>query len=214
MERTIIAYESNHGSAEKVAKRIAQLLNVECLNIGTPFEIEDISKFDNIILVFGFRGPYTAQMTKLYLNRAHSQFANKNVFLVGEGLFSEKEFPVVAEEINNIIPCHTFNKYFIKGQLRVDTLTREEKILLGEFSRITGMKIVDMGELQLEDVDSIAEDIIKVVENNPVAQATNDVLDEDEWVCQLCGYVHKGKNPPERCPLCGTPSDNFKLNIK
>lgn len=26
--------------------------------------------------------------------------------------------------------------------------------------------------------------------------------EEVEWVCRKCGYVHKGKAPPERCPSC------------
>ncbi len=26
--------------------------------------------------------------------------------------------------------------------------------------------------------------------------------EETEWVCRECGYVHKGKTPPQRCPSC------------
>lgn len=26
--------------------------------------------------------------------------------------------------------------------------------------------------------------------------------EETEWVCRECGYVHKGKTPPEKCPSC------------
>ena len=26
---------------------------------------------------------------------------------------------------------------------------------------------------------------------------------ETEWVCLECGYVHVGKEPPEKCPSCG-----------
>ncbi len=35
-------------------------------------------------------------------------------------------------------------------------------------------------------------------------------MDADEvYVCPVCGYTHIGK-PPEKCPVCGIPSDKFE----
>lgn len=31
-----------------------------------------------------------------------------------------------------------------------------------------------------------------------------------KYVCPVCGYVHEGDNPPERCPQCGVPGSQFK----
>ena len=31
-----------------------------------------------------------------------------------------------------------------------------------------------------------------------------------KWVCQVCGYVYEGENPPEKCPQCGAPGSTFK----
>lgn len=30
-----------------------------------------------------------------------------------------------------------------------------------------------------------------------------------KWVCSVCGYVHEGENPPEKCPQCQAPADKF-----
>ena len=30
-----------------------------------------------------------------------------------------------------------------------------------------------------------------------------------KFVCQICGYVHEGDYPPEKCPQCGAPSSRF-----
>ncbi len=30
------------------------------------------------------------------------------------------------------------------------------------------------------------------------------------WQCSVCKYTSKGKNPPEKCPVCGVPSKKFK----
>lgn len=31
-----------------------------------------------------------------------------------------------------------------------------------------------------------------------------------KWICTVCGYVHEGPEPPERCPQCGVPASKFK----
>lgn len=30
-----------------------------------------------------------------------------------------------------------------------------------------------------------------------------------KFVCTVCGYVHEGDTPPEKCPLCGAPAEKF-----
>ncbi|RLI05285.1 rubrerythrin family protein [Candidatus Bathyarchaeota archaeon] len=34
------------------------------------------------------------------------------------------------------------------------------------------------------------------------------------WVCRECGYVHFGKEPPERCPSCNHPRKYFQLKCE
>ena len=213
MNRTIVTYETFHGSAKKIAEVISNKLNCKCINVDTPFEGEDLTEIDNIILVFNFRGPYTAQLTKLYLNRVKEQLKTKNVILVGEGLFSEKEFPIVADEIYKNNPSKTFNKFFVNGQLRMETLFPEERVLLKKFSELTGMEIKDMGELDLNKAEEVASEIERLIDTEEF-KTMNEVKmkeekNETKWVCSVCGYTHYGDNPPEKCPLCGVPKGLF-----
>ncbi len=30
-----------------------------------------------------------------------------------------------------------------------------------------------------------------------------------KWICPVCGYVHEGDTPPEKCPQCGVPGSRF-----
>ena len=30
-----------------------------------------------------------------------------------------------------------------------------------------------------------------------------------KYVCSVCGYVHEGDNPPEKCPVCNAPAEKF-----
>ena len=31
-----------------------------------------------------------------------------------------------------------------------------------------------------------------------------------KWICTVCGYVHEGPTPPEKCPMCKVPASKFK----
>ena len=214
MKNTIITYETFHGSAKRVAETIAAKLDCKCINVNTPFEAEDLREIDNVILVFNFRGPYTAQLTKLYLSRVKDQLKSKNMILVGEGLFSEKEFPIVAEEIYSNTPSKNFKTFFVKGQLRVATLFPEEQALLKKFSELTGMVIQDMGELDLGRAEQVAveiEELLNSEEYVAAAEVSEKSNEENKtkWVCYVCKYVHYGPTPPEKCPLCGVPASKF-----
>ena len=33
-----------------------------------------------------------------------------------------------------------------------------------------------------------------------------------QWKCTVCGYIHEGDRPPERCPVCGADQYRFILN--
>ncbi len=35
-----------------------------------------------------------------------------------------------------------------------------------------------------------------------------------KWVCTVCGYVHYGDMPPEKCPQCKAPASKFKEVIE
>jgi len=35
-----------------------------------------------------------------------------------------------------------------------------------------------------------------------------------KWVCTVCGYVHEGPNPPDKCPQCGATADKFKEKVE
>jgi len=34
--------------------------------------------------------------------------------------------------------------------------------------------------------------------------------DEEVWVCEVCGHVHRGKKAPNACPLCKVSKEYFK----
>ena len=33
--------------------------------------------------------------------------------------------------------------------------------------------------------------------------------EQNTWRCEVCGYVHRGSEPPSECPVCGAPEGDF-----
>lgn len=52
--------------------------------------------------------------------------------------------------------------------------------------------------------------ILKEVENGTIFKKEEEVW----WVCRECGYVHFGKEPPERCPSCDHEKSFYQLKCE
>ncbi|MDI9624376.1 MAG: rubrerythrin family protein [Methanothermobacter sp.] len=52
--------------------------------------------------------------------------------------------------------------------------------------------------------------LLELVESNRVYQKDEEVI----WTCRKCGYTHKGKKPPEKCPSCDHPSRYFQVKCE
>ncbi len=42
------------------------------------------------------------------------------------------------------------------------------------------------------------------------AEGFFDSQNNEEWICEVCGHVHRGKRPPSQCPLCKADKEYFK----
>ena len=54
-----------------------------------------------------------------------------------------------------------------------------------------------------------AKKLLDMIPNNEIEKKEVKVM--KKWVCSVCGYVHEGDTPPEKCPVCKQPSDKFNL---
>jgi len=52
--------------------------------------------------------------------------------------------------------------------------------------------------------------LLKEVEAGTVFKKEKEVW----WVCRECGYVHYGKEPPEKCPSCGHSRSYFQVKCE
>ena len=54
-----------------------------------------------------------------------------------------------------------------------------------------------------------AKKLMEMVPDNDVNEQEKGVTQMAKWVCSVCGYVHEGEQPPEKCPVCKQPAEKF-----
>lgn len=111
----------------------------------------------------------------------------------------------------------------IDGEETEITLKNLDTAMAGEHYEHTTMypnfaKIAE--EEGHKDIARLFGAIAKVeVEHEREYKALQDVLkeegffdsdEEEAWVCEVCGHVHRGKKAPGACPLCKVPKEYFK----
>ncbi len=90
----------------------------------------------------------------------------------------------------------------------------EHKVMYPEFARIAREEGFDEIAEVMEAI-AVAEKghekryraLIKKLEEGKVFKSDKEVV----WRCRNCGYLHKGKEAPERCPACAHPRAYFEL---
>jgi CBS-domain-containing membrane protein len=98
--------------------------------------------------------------------------------------------------------------------------------LISEYDLIAKPQARSAGEAMTRDVISVMEDtsvdqvrfllVNRRIKRLPVLRGLKlvgivsraDLVREIalSWVCQVCGDTERGRNPPDQCPKCGTPS--------
>ena len=54
-----------------------------------------------------------------------------------------------------------------------------------------------------------AKKLLNMIPNNE--NEKKEVKAMKKWVCSVCGYIHEGDTPPEKCPVCKQPAEKFNL---
>ena len=67
----------------------------------------------------------------------------------------------------------------------------------------------EIGEVEEKHRDRYKE-ILKNVEADTVFKGDTEI----EWKCLNCGYIHRGKEAPEKCPACGKPQSWYEPRAK
>ncbi len=58
---------------------------------------------------------------------------------------------------------------------------------------------------EIAEVEEKHEERYNILTNRLESKKMFESEKETEWKCLNCGYIHKGKSAPEKCPVCAKP---------
>jgi rubrerythrin len=69
----------------------------------------------------------------------------------------------------------------------------------------------NIGKIEVEH-ENMYKELIRRLSAGEEHESLND---EEEWICEVCGHVHRGKKAPKTCPVCSHPQEyQSRLNGK
>ena len=117
-------------------------------------------------------------------------------------MIMEKDFGDTVENL----------KYAIEGE------SYENVTMYPDFAKIAkeeGYKEVarilsGIGKIEIEH-ENMYRELLKRLETG----AEHESDEEEEWICEVCGHVHRGKKALKKCPVCDHPQEyQSRLNAK
>ena len=68
-----------------------------------------------------------------------------------------------------------------------------------------------IGKVEVEH-EAMYKELLRRLEAGEEFKSDNE---EEEWICEVCGHIHRGKKPPEECPVCKHPQPyQSRLNTR
>lgn len=96
----------------------------------------------------------------------------------------------------------------------IDLENHERTVMYLEFSKVARQEgfndIADLfdGVADIEkEHEKVYKTLLENVQNNKVFKNEKEVI----WQCQNCGHEHKGKNAPQKCPICSSAQAFFSI---
>jgi len=71
--------------------------------------------------------------------------------------------------------------------------------------------LAGIGKIEIEH-ENMYRDLLKRLETGAEFESDDE---EEEWICEVCGHVHRGKKALKKCPVCNHPREyQSRLNSK
>ncbi|QKJ23702.1 ferritin family protein [Poseidonibacter lekithochrous] len=103
-------------------------------------------------------------------------------------------------------------KYAIEGESYENVTMYPDfaKIAKEEGHKEAARILAGIGKIEIEH-ENMYRELLKRLETG----AEHESDEEEEWICEVCGHVHRGKKALKKCPVCDHPQEyQSRLNAK
>jgi desulfoferrodoxin-like iron-binding protein len=103
-------------------------------------------------------------------------------------------------------------KYAIEGESYENVTMYPDfaKIAKEEGHKEAARIFAGIGKIEIEH-ENMYRELLKRLETG----AEHESDEEEEWICEVCGHVHRGKKALKKCPVCDHPQEyQSRLNAK
>jgi len=120
---------------------------------------------------------------------------------------------------NKLTTGNEFGDTLENLNIAADGESYENITMYPEFSRLAkeeGEKeaarlFAGIGKIEIEHENMYKE----LIRRLSAGEEHASINDDEEWICEVCGHVHRGKKPPKTCPVCKHPQEyQSRLNSK
>lgn len=149
------------------------------------------------------------QISNIFIETAENEKEHAKRFFK----FLNEDFCGETIEITADFPV-TLGDTKVNLKVAAEGENEEHTKMYPEFARIAqeeGFKNIAFIFREIAEVEERHEKrflkLLSNIENNQVFKKEEEV----EWKCNNCGYIHTGKEAPNKCPACDHPQAHFEV---
>lgn len=126
---------------------------------------------------------------------------------------------IELELYNEILHGEKFGNTKENLQIAIDGENYENTTMYPDFAKIAkdegyekiAKKLALIGNVEIEH-ENMYKMLLQRLEENKEFESDNE---DEEWICEVCGHIHRGKKALKNCPVCDHPQEyQSRLNSK
>ncbi len=111
-----------------------------------------------------------------------------------------------AENIASRLPDTLSAAVAKSSRLMAEDLIREAGFMLPQSANTK--EFLELIRSYPDIPSDVVESLLKTIKFNEEPEK-KEVKKMAKWKCTVCGYIHEGDTPPEKCPVCKQPAEKF-----
>jgi len=126
---------------------------------------------------------------------------------------------IELEFYNEILNGEKFADTKENLKIAIDGENYENTTMYPDFAKIAkdegydniAKKLSLIGDVEIEH-ENMYKELLERLENNKEFESDEE---NEEWICEVCGHIHRGKKALKKCPVCDHPQEyQSRLNSK